>query len=665
MRTIRLSDNSLEVILGNGMEFIVSGRVLTPDGESLDSSISEIVTEISSDSVSVERIWKTSGSCSYRLETDFTTQSLSDDPEIFAPAIMYRGNEEGKGSYPRLSISRSWSFHESRTAIPACVMLHDDSVAFMVSAISSDSPCSVSWNGKTITQTIPAYEYPFSYRGKNTLSPSEGMPFVTGTEFRKTFVISLRRADSLFADYCASADDFSTALERCDKKRPSPFRQNWADVEALLLTRLLSLVEKADTGTGEYYLAMGRENGEHQEIYDYTAASFLVKSLEGAFLLASENSRQVKEKASPDVRNQLEKQEKELSERLGTDSGEDVCDLYRKTACGIARFFLRAEHEPGVFQDCYDLKRRIWGGYLGIGENSQYNSLVNARCNGEAMTAYLQLMDVIPEISDQILPVVTRVADFYVRNQLQDGNFGRWWSPDGKNVNGLGSNGAYILSFMIRLNRIIPSEKYGTAIDKAAGYYSKMAMKGDFFGDTLDSDSCDKESGEALLSAMLDLWDNGYRKPEYLEAAVNAARFVSSWIFQDSIFFDPDTPLGHLGFDSRGMTSASIANQHLDFYGFLIAYDFLRLHRITGVVFFRKQAEMMLEACRQFICSPSQDLGSEQYGWQPEQFNHTDWDYYDMPGKTGTYTIDIAWVTVLSLGSLGKLKKEFPECVSL
>jgi len=36
-----------------------------------------------------------------------------------------------------------------------------------------------------------------------------------------------------------------------------------------------------------------------------------------------------------------------------------------------------------------------------------------------------------------------------------------------------------------------------------------------------------------------------------------------------------------------------------------------------------------------------------------------------MPGKTGTYTIDIAWVTVLSLGSLGKLKKEFPECVSL
>ena len=659
MRTIHLSDNSMKVVLGNGLEFMISGRVMTPDGECRDYSVTDVVTELSPDSVSVERTWETADDRSYRLETDFRTDSLSDTPEIFAPAIMYRGNEEGKGSYPRLSISGSWSFLESRTAIPACVMLHDDSFSFMVSAIASDSQCSVSWNGTTITQTIPASERPFSYKGKNTLVPSIDTPYVGGTEFRKTFVVSLKKADSLLADYCSSAVDFSAALERCGKKRPMPLRHGWADVEALLLTRLLSLVEKADTGSGEYYLAMGRDNGEHQEIYDYTAASFLVKSLEGAFILASENSTQIKNDASPEVRDKLEKQESMISKRLGLDSGEDASGMYRRIACGIARFFLRAEHKPGVFQDCYDLKRGIWGGYLGIGENSQYNSLVNARCNGEAMTSYLQLMEAIPAMKDEVMPLVLRVADFYVRNQMSDGSFGRWWSP-----NGLGSNGAYILSFLLRLNDISPSERFRTAIKKSAGYYSKMALRGDFFGDTLDSDSCDKESGEALLSAMLDLWDYGFRETEYLDAAINAARFVSSWVFQDSIHFSPDTPMGKLGFDSRGMTSASIANQHLDFYGFLIAYDFLRLHRISGKPFFRKQAEMMLDACRQFICSPTQDLGSNQYGWQPEQFNHTDWDYYDMPGRTGIYSIDIAWVTVLSLGSLNKLKKEFPECVS-
>ena len=660
MRTVNLSDNSVRVILGNGLEFVMTGSIVTPEGICGNAVVSDKITEINKDSVSIERTWKTDDGM-YRLETYFNTPSSTDNPEVFAPAIMYRGNEEGKGCYPRLSISKSWSFHESRTAVPACIMLHDNSVSFMVSALASDTQCSVSWNGTTVSQTIPAVESPYSYKGKNTLSQTCDTPFIRGTEFKKTFVVSLRKATSLFTDYCSSVVDFSDALEKSGKKGPEPLRHSWADIEALLLTRLLSLVEKADDG--EYYLAMGRENGEHQQVYDYTAASFLVKSLEGAYILASENSSKVKKGAEKKIADLLSIQETKLSEKLGLGS-DDVRNLYRKTAGGIAKFFLRAEHKPGVFQDCYDLKRKIWGGYLGIGENSQYNSLVNARCNGEAMIAYLQLINEIPEMKNQILDIVKRVAAFYTRNQMPDGNLGRWWTPEGESVNGLGSNGAYILSFLLRLNSLYPSDEYEKAIKKAADYYSDMALKGNFFGDTLDSDSCDKESGEALLCSMLDLWDFGYRDNKYLEAARNAAGFVSSWIFQDSIHFDSDTPMGKLGFDSRGMTSASIANQHLDFYGFLIAYDFLRLHRITGDAFFRKQATMMLEACRQFICSPSQDLGSDRWGWQPEQFNHTDWDYYDVPGRTGFYSIDIAWVTVLSLASLNKLKKEFPECVS-
>lgn len=661
MRTINLSENSTKVILGNGMEFVLSGSVITPEGKSNSASVCDKIIEINSNSVYIERTWKAEDG-TYRLQTDFTSSLLSDNPEIFAPAAMYRGNEAGKGCYPRLSISKNWSFHESRTAVPACIMLHDSSVSFMVSALTSDTPCSVSWDKTTVSQTIPAFEGPFSYKGKNTLSPTCEKQFISGAEFKKTFVISLRKASSLFTDYCLSVVDFSEALKMSGKKEPTPLRHSWADIEGLLLTRLLSLVEKADDG--EYYLAMGRGNGDHQQVYDYTAASFLVKSLEGAYILASEDNRKVKESAQSKIAELLSIQEANLSQRLGLDSEQDASDLYKKTASGIAKFFLRAEHKPGVFQDCYDLKRGIWGGYLGIGENSQYNSLVNSRCNGEAMIAYLQLIDKIPHMKSQILAIVKRVASFYTRNQMPDGNFGRWWTPDGKNVNGLGSNGAYILSFLTKLNSLYPSEEYTSAIKKAAEYYSDMALKGNFFGDTLDSDSCDKESGQALLCAMLDLWDYGYRDNRYLDAACNAARFVSSWIFQDSIHFAPETPMGSLDFDSRGMTSASIANQHLDFYGFLIAYDFLRLHRITHDDFFRNQALMMLDACRQFICSPSQNLGTDRWGWQPEQFNHTDWDYFDVPGRTGFYSIDIAWVTVLSLASLNKLKKEFPKCVS-
>lgn len=267
------------------------------------------------------------------------------------------------------------------------------------------------------------------------------------------------------------------------------------------------------------------------------------------------------------------------------------------------------------------------------------------------------------------LELPKRVAAFYLKNQLtgeEDGSFGRWWSLGGVPVDTLGTNGAYIVSFLCALEPYwedAASLHHG--VEKAGNYYLNLAERGDFFGDTLDADSCDKESGVALLTMFLDLFErDGDRK--WLKGAGLAADFILPWIWQyDCRFFD-STPLGSRSFGTSGMTSVSVAHHHLDFYGMIIAYEFLRFREYTGRQLFWKQAVLMMDSCRQLLADEDDLLGRspEDLGWQPEQINHTRWDYFSRPEFcSGYFDIDIAWVTVLGLGAYHKILRRYPEII--
>ena len=72
----------------------------------------------------------------------------------------------------------------------------------------------------------------------------------------------------------------------------------------------------------------------------------------------------------------------------------------------------------------------------------------------------------------------------------------------------------------------------------------------------------------------------------------------------------------------------------------------------------------MIEACRQLVTTPEQHWGRDEsfVGWQPEQLNHTNWEYFNRPSlMDGHYDIDIAWVTVLTLGSFLLIRDTFAE----
>lgn len=599
-------------------------------------SIRDTIEPIGPSCFSMKRTWSLE-SGSYRLCASFKPIGLADS-QAFVPAAYYQGNVRGKGSYPNARISEHWEFLETRSAIPAAVCLYDSSSTFCMGMRASWPHASSTWKDGSIVFHIPGFEAPFSYKGKSLLErqDGQGLTMKVDAPVSRTFIGSFS-SKSLLAGYEEFIQAFSSQVEPAERLDP----ESLADKKALLLRQLLSLVRLR--GDEEAYLVMGCGNGSYQDIYEFTAGSFLVKSLEAAAMLASLDVQRILDEASDPIKDILQKE-------LDRLEGLGLKDLARR----IARFFFRAERAPGVFQDCHDLRTGEWGGYLGVSEHPEYRDLVNARCNGEAMMGYLRLYESLKD--EEYLELALRVASFYLKAQCPDGSFGRWWSVDMKPVNRDGTNGAYILSFLCRLYSIRPSDEIKAAIEKAADYYASLIESGLFYGDTLDADSCDKEAGEALLGAMLSLLESPrFSSSRYLEAAKKATSFLLSWIWQDDLVFKASTPLGKRGFHTRGMTSASIANQHLDDYGMMIANDLIRLDRLCPRALYKDQARLMVSSALQLMSSPKDTLGrsSDYYGWQPEQMNHTSWDYFnDIARHDGWFSIHIAWVNVLVLDYL-------------
>ena len=595
-------------------------------------------------SLAVPGIW--SLSAVFRIE--------SSDYELFVPSVLYRKNDKGIGKYPRGGTDAGWSFMEDRTPLPSCVQLYNEHRSLIFCSEPSGSykhMSSVSASRRekelTVVFRFPGKEYPSSYTGKTRLDPSpesdspEGIS-LGNTEvpfsFSRRFFIASRHIEGegpfnsyrRFLEFLEDKWDHTQDLERLAE---------WNEYYELKLSHLLSLIEKDDF-TGNSFIKMGSDNGELQDIYDFTAGSFLVKSIEGAWVLAKSADSLNPDEPLPD------------------------------TAESIGRFFLQGEQSPGIHQDCYDIKRDIWGGYLGISENDEYRYLINARCNGETMRSYLLLYRELLTLGREVgefLELPLRVASFYLSCQLsgeKEGSFGRWWSLEGEPVNTLGTNGAYIVSFLIEIEPFFKDKDLiSTGINRAAEYYAGLVRDGDYYGDTLDADGYDKESGVVLLGMFLDLYerDNNIR---WLESAERAAEYVLTWVWQYNENFTEETPLSRHNFQTLGMTSVSVAHHHQDFYGISIAYDFFRLWEHTGEEIFRINGLRMMNACRQLISRKGFPLGNglDLPGWQPEQINHTSWDYFNRKDRSrGHFDICVAWVQVLGLGAFIRIRERFPE----
>jgi hypothetical protein len=603
------------------------------------------VFEVAEGLIRVKRSWNILRPGRWQLL--FNYSPAPDLDEWLVPAVMYMRNERGEASFPRGGIEQGWSFREDRVPIPSCSILHNDSRWQAVFCSPAGNEGEIS-SVRTYTEDarpafeirVPYTEEPFTYTEKGIVlggltSKTEkffqvrNIPF----EYSRTFYIALGshgHTSEIFRQLTA------LALNEFGSTGNYPAKADWSQIAALKLKHLKYLLIDSPEMMA---IKQGRGNGLFQSFYEFTSGSFLCKSLEAAVIFARA-------------------------------AGETGNIEYAEIAERTGRFFLKGALPNGLHRDCYSLKTKKWGGYMGVGTPKELGEGANARCNGEAMGNYLRLYSLLKGMGKEkkeYFGVAGKNALFYIKHQLggdEEGSFGRWWNTDGSPLNTLGTNGAYIISLLVELEKVTGrGDDIDAALKKAGKYYASLIDSNGFYADTLDADCMDKEAGCALLRAFLDLYERSHDE-FYLKYAGLAAGFVLSWMFTYNVAFDQNSMVGKRGFRTKGMTAVSVAHHHLDFYGMFIAYDFLRLWEATKDELWKKGALLMINACNQLISTEKDLLGKSKdfIGWQPEQVNQTNWDYkLHYLGTKGRFHTCVAWTVVLTLGAMLDIRERYPD----
>jgi len=632
-----------------GNDWLDAEQVVTGPGNTVKAFFKHAEMEdrltFSEGLVKVDRRWKITQPGSWQLGFGYCPP-----PQLkqwVVPSVMYDKNAMGSGRFPRGDIDVGWSFREDRIPVPSCSILHDGSdwrAVFTAPArddseISSVKTC-LRGSKPAFEIRVPYTEEPRTYTEKGIVigglnKGSEKLFKVNKAsfEYSRTFYIAYGRCSHVNEIFMRLAE---LALGEFTMPGGGPAVADWSEIASLKFNHLRYLLIDDDKITA---VKMGRGNVPFQSFYEFAAGSFLVKGLEGAIIFA----------------------------RAGKETGNGK---YTDIADRIGQFFLAGALPNGMHRDCYSLKDGRWGGYMGVGTPPELQGGANARCNGEVMFNYLRLYKILKEEGrdrSEFLDLAVKNAGFYLEHQLsgvEEGSFGRWWDISGKPMNTLGTNGAYIISLLVELEKTTGKrDDIDRALEKAGRHYASLVDKGAFYADTLDADCVDKEAGVALLRAFMDLYERSHNE-FYLKYARLCAGYILSWVFTYNIAFDPRSSLGRRDFKTLGMTTVSVAHHHLDFWGFFIAFDFLRLWQATGEDLWKRCALVMIGACGQLISSPRDMLGksSDFLGWQPEQVNQTNWDYmHRILGTKGRFHICVAWTVVLTLGAMLDIRQRFPE----
>jgi hypothetical protein len=173
-------------------------------------------------------------------------------------------------------------------------------------------------------------------------------------------------------------------------------------------------------------------------------------------------------------------------------------------------------------------------------------------------------------------------CDFFVENALPDGTFGKAWSLDGKCVATGATTGSHILWPLLKAYRMTGDGRYLSCARRGFdGYLERDLDKVVCWGSALDADCIDRESGQPMLLAALDLYEiTGERK--YLQAAELAGYYLASWQWHYSAPFSPESQIARTGYDIFGGTSISARGPGIDPWGEFLALGWMRLAKATG-----------------------------------------------------------------------------------
>lgn len=223
--------------------------------------------------------------------------------------------------------------------------------------------------------------------------------------------------------------------------------------------------------------------------------------------------------------------------------------------------------------------------------------------------------------------------------------------PDWRPVS---TNEAFAIAPLVRSSKLFDQPRLMQAARKAADHAidRHLSMDEPYWGGTLDAKCEDKEGAWAALQGFAEMYAaTGER--QYLKAAQHAADACLSYLY----VWDVDLPPGRLTdhrFQTRGWTSVSVQNQHLDVYGVLIAPTIHRLGQWTGQPRYKSLAELMFVSALQM---------TDSLGVQGEQILQTNYEQFEpretVTGMRGGYAErwNIFWITAHFLSAAAQFEE--------
>jgi hypothetical protein len=214
---------------------------------------------------------------------------------------------------------------------------------------------------------------------------------------------------------------------------------------------------------------------------------------------------------------------------------------------------------------------------------------------------------------------------------------------------------AFFIAPLALASDIFKNNKYKKAAIKIAKKYAYRNIDLDevYWGGTLDASCEDKEGAFGAFQGFLALYELT-KEDKYLEWAKHAAEITISY----TVVWDIEFPAGRLrdhNFKTRGWTTVSVQNMHIDVYGVFIAPFVYKLGLYTKNEKLKQLAKIMFLSCGQLI---------DAYGSQGEQLQQTNYTQDHLLEKNhigsfrGNYIEDwtVFWITshFLNAGAMFK-----------
>ncbi len=216
------------------------------------------------------------------------------------------------------------------------------------------------------------------------------------------------------------------------------------------------------------------------------------------------------------------------------------------------------------------------------------------------------------------------------------------------------TNQAFAIAPLVKASELLQDERLMNAARKLADQtiVRHMEMTEPYWGGTLDAKCEDKEGAWAALQGFAELY-RATKDKKYLEAAIHAGDVCLSYLYVWDVCLPPG-PLADHALKTRGWTSVSVQNQHLDVFGVLFTPQLWQLGTWTGDDRYHQLARLMFVSCGQMT-----DLATGVQGEQLFQTNYQQHDAGDtVEGMRGGYSErwNIYWISAHFLAAAAGLE---------